>query len=123
MPEIENESPATFDLEYLYNFSNGDEQFVKGMVQTFLQEIPTALELLETAIIEKDWEIVHNTAHRLKPNFMMLGMKTQQLQSATIEKMIKKEHIDQVKFEFLTKQIKEAVMLVFPLLTQHIQGE
>ena len=123
IPEVENKHSITpsFNLEYLYNFSNGDEQFVKDMVHTFLKEIPNALEVLETAIVDKDWKIVHNTAHRLKPNFMMLGMKNQQLQSETIEQMIKKEKINKTKFEFLTKQIKDAVLVVFPLLNQHIQ--
>ncbi len=123
IPEVEDKQVTTpnFNLDYLYNFSNGDEQFVRDMVHTFLKEIPNALEVLETAIVEKDWEIVHNTAHRLKPNFMMLGMKTQQLQSETIEQMIKKENINEPKFKSLTTQIKEAVTLVFPLLSQHIQ--
>jgi len=123
MLEIETKSTSTptFDLEYLYNFSNGDQKFVGDMVQTFLKEIPVALDLLQTGIIEKDWKIVHNTAHRLKPNFMMLGMKQQQRQSETIEQMIKKDKIDKVKFDLLTKQIKEAVAFVFPLLNQQIE--
>ena len=123
MLEIETKSTSTptFDLEYLYNFSNGDQKFVGDMVQTFLKEIPVALDLLQTGIIEKDWKIVHNTAHRLKPNFMMLGMKQQQQQSETIEQMIKKDKIDKVKFDLLTKQIKEAVAFVFPLLNQQIE--
>ncbi len=123
LPEVDNEltSTPTFDLEYLCNFSNGDQNFVNDMVQTFLKEIPIALEVLQTGIIKKDWKTVHNTAHRLKPNFMMLGMKKQQLQAETIEQMIKKDKIDSVKFDSLTKQIKEAVTIVFPLLDQQIQ--
>jgi len=125
MLEVDNETTTTptFDLEYLYNFSNGDQKFVHDMVQTFLKEIPIALEVLQTGIIEKDWKIVHNTAHRLKPNFMMLGMKQQQLQSETIEQMIKKEKIDMIKFDLLTKQIKDAVTFVFPLLNQQVQEQ
>ena len=125
IPEVESEftSTPTFDLEYLYNFSNGDQKFVEDMVQTFLKEIPIALEVLQTGIIEKDWKTVHNTAHRLKPNFMMLGMKHQQRQSETIEQMIKKDKIDKVKFDLLTKQIKEAVASVFPLLNQQLQRQ
>ena len=125
MLEVDNETTTTptFDLEYLYNFSNGDQKFVHDMVQTFLKEIPIALEVLQTGIIEKDWKIVHNTAHRLKPNFMMLGMKQQQLQSETIEQMIKKEKIDMTKFDLLTKQIKDAVTFVFPLLNQQVQEQ
>jgi len=116
---VPNDLP-TISFNYLYEFSNGDRIFVKDMVDTFIKESPKAFEELEIAFTKKDWEGVYKIAHRMKPNFMMLGMKSQQDTAAQIEKMIKKEEYTEATIQQLIKDLETAAEQAYPILQQKI---
>ena len=112
---------VTIDLQYLYDFSNGDRSFVKDMVMTFVKDAPVSFQLLQDAYAEKNWEVVSKTAHRLKPNFMMLGMKAQQAIALEIEQQTKKEQFDEREIQRLILALEQATQQAYPLLERKLQ--
>ncbi len=110
------------DLEYLFEFSNGDSTFVKGMVDTFLAEMPSTSERMLNQLQAENWEELYKMVHTLKPNFMMLGMKTQQKGAVEVEGLIKSGHFDKEAIASKVNWLAASVKLVSPILKQQ-QGE
>ena len=68
----------------------GDEDFVKVVVQTFIEEIPPDLKAMNEAIAAGNADMAYQYAHKMKPNFKMFGLElTPQIK--TIEKWAKDE--------------------------------
>ena len=109
------------DLKYLYDFSNGDAAFVKDMVTTFLADTPSAFQQLHTAYADKKWETVSKTAHRLKPNYMMLGMKDQQETAFQLEQITKQNPFEEQEVFQLIKDLEKATEVAYPILKQKLE--
>lgn len=109
------------NFNYLFEFSNGDRFFVKDMVETFIKETPISFEELQIAFKDKDWSTIYKIAHRMKPNFMMLGMKAQQNTAAQIEQLIKKEEYSIPVIQNLIQELALAAEQAYPILQQKLQ--
>lgn len=109
------------NLDYLFEFSSGDKYFVKDMVETFLKELPGSIDRLKMETTNGNWQEVYKIVHKLKPNFMMLGMKDQHEKTQEIESKIKQEDIQVDYFnqsiDWLISSAKQAV----PLLEQQLE--
>ena len=57
--------------------ADGDQDFMSIVAQTFLEEIPQDLEGLTKAINTNNKELAYQFAHKMKPNFEMLGIAVQ----------------------------------------------
>ncbi len=108
------------DLSSLHKISKGDVNFMKDMIEVFLKEIPMATDKMLEDIKEKDYASICNTAHRIKSNYMMFGMKNQQKMALSIEKMIKTKSIDEQQLPNLLLQLKGDSELVYPILQQKL---
>ncbi|WP_029038575.1 Hpt domain-containing protein [Salinimicrobium xinjiangense] len=65
---------SNYNLEGVEEMAGGDQDFVKVVVQTFLEEIPPDLEGMNQAIIEGNAPQAYQYAHKMKPNFQMFGL-------------------------------------------------
>jgi len=54
--------------------ADGDQDFVKVVVQTFLEEIPPDLEGMNQAVTQDNPQQAYQYAHKMKPNFQMFGL-------------------------------------------------
>ena len=90
------------------------------MVHSFINEMPSMLENLNKALFDKDWDNVYRIAHRLKPNFMMVGMKQEENIAGTIEKMAKSETKDTHQIEMFISQLSAASELAYPILKEKL---
>jgi len=88
------EEVLKIDLSYLEKLSRKDTTFIKDMINIFLQEIPKATREMLGSYKEKNYDVIVDTAHRIKSNYMMLGMKGQQEAASDIEQMIKTKMIN-----------------------------
>lgn len=62
------------DLFYLRAISKGNKVFIDEMIAIFLSENPLEIELLETAITEKDYEAIKAYAHKMKSTIPFIGL-------------------------------------------------
>jgi HPt (histidine-containing phosphotransfer) domain-containing protein len=63
------------DLAYLNSISEGDEEFKKDMISTFLDTSSVYLADMKKYLASGDWKKVGDIAHSMKPSFTMLGMQ------------------------------------------------
>ncbi|MEO1437342.1 MAG: PAS domain S-box protein, partial [Bacteroidota bacterium] len=70
-----NVEVVSINLDYLKEFSGNDPIFIREMVDMFILQIPGALEEIEKHYFSKSWERLYEVVHRIKPNFLMVGLK------------------------------------------------
>ena len=63
-----------YNLSTIKELSEDDPEFIKAMVDTFIEEIPQDLEQLALGVVEDDREMVHEYAHKMKPTVEMFGL-------------------------------------------------
>ncbi len=112
----------TVDLENLKMISRGDKAFIREMIEVFLQEIPSATDKMHSDFDEQNYIAVCDTAHRIKSNFMMLGMKKQQQMALHIEKMVRNERVIADDLQQLVKDIKKDTDMVYPILREKLKS-
>ena len=63
-----------YDLSKVDEIAQGDTNFVKVIVSTFLEEIPKDTAALEQAYEDTDYEQVYQLAHKIKPSVELFGL-------------------------------------------------
>lgn len=78
MQDTDNDkSPKSLiDLDYLYQLSEGDDDFTISMLSYFLDNTPSVLNDLKQFYREKDWKSLRNIAHKFKPQLTFMGIKS-----------------------------------------------
>jgi HPt (histidine-containing phosphotransfer) domain-containing protein len=62
------------DLTYLKQVSNGDNNFIKEMIEVYIQQTPEAIMNLEHHLENKDWKKLFAVTHKMKPSFSFFGL-------------------------------------------------
>lgn len=65
---------STYNLESVIEMAGGDEDFLKVVVQTFLEEIPPDLNGMNEAVAEENASLSYQYVHKMKPNLQMFGL-------------------------------------------------
>ena len=63
-----------YNLEGVEEMAGGDQDFLKVVVQTFIEEIPPDLEAMNKCVAENNPKEAYQYAHKMKPNFQMFGL-------------------------------------------------
>lgn len=64
-----------YNLESVREMAGNDEDFVKVIVETFLEEIPTDVKFMNEAIDNDNPELAYQFAHKMKPNLQLFGLE------------------------------------------------
>lgn len=107
---------VAINLDYLNNFSGGDKGFMAEMISIFLGQAPADADLLLELLEAKNWDSLGKLAHKMKPNFMMMGMSPQQEIAKSIEIMGKSGEIDEAQITSWTTQLAKATKAAIPLV-------
>jgi HPt (histidine-containing phosphotransfer) domain-containing protein len=73
-----------YDLKDVQEMAGGDDDFVKVIVQTFLEEIPPDVASMSQAIENGNPSLAYQYAHKMKPNLQLFGLNLME-QVLTIE--------------------------------------
>ena len=57
----------TYKLYRVRELADDDEDFVKSLVEAFLEELPEDAQRLNTAVGNKDYKETYQAAHKMKP--------------------------------------------------------
>ena len=101
-----------YSLDKVNEMAEGDQDFILSVVSVFLEEVPTDLEALETAIAEKNYEQVYKLSHKIKPNVDLLGMEQTRATALELETLGKNEgNMGEIeaKFPTLKKDVEQVV--------------
>lgn len=74
------------DLSYLEEIANGNTDFIVEMIDLFLQQAPESLIQIREKVEKKEFQLVGNLAHKLKPTFAMIGVMSGSKLAERIEK-------------------------------------
>jgi len=109
------------DFTYLNEMSRGDQSFIKEMIEIFLQEIPAAMIKIGVALEDKNWKQIADIVHRVKTNYMMVGLKVQKDNAADIEKSIKQNRFSEEEITIKLRKLKSDSTLAYPLLEKELE--
>lgn len=56
-----------YKLYRVRELAEGDEDFIKSLVEAFLEEVPEDAQRLKKAVAEKDFYTTYQAAHKMKP--------------------------------------------------------
>lgn len=73
-----------YDLKDVREMAGDDDDFVKVIVQTFLEEIPPDVASMSQAIDNQNPSLAYQYAHKMKPNLQLFGLNLME-QILTIE--------------------------------------
>ncbi|CAM4290119.1 MULTISPECIES: hypothetical protein [Gillisia] len=63
-----------YNLDDVIEMAGGDDDFVKIIVQTFLEEIPPDVASMSEAISSSNPALAYQYAHKMKPNLQLFGL-------------------------------------------------
>jgi hypothetical protein len=64
-----------YSLESVKEMAGDDNDFVKVIVETFLEEIPADVNLMTEAIENENSAVAYQFAHKMKPNLQLFGLE------------------------------------------------
>ncbi len=63
-----------YSLDKVMELADGDADFIKILVETFLEEIPPDLSNMAKAVELNKAKEAYQYAHKMKPNFLLFGI-------------------------------------------------
>lgn len=110
----------SINFDYLKEFSGGDIEFVKEMVNMFVEQIPEETDQMSQLLANGNWEQVGKLAHKMKPNFLMMGMEVQKGMAKEIEHMCKESDINTEKVKTLALQLINDAKASIPIVQAEV---
>jgi PAS domain S-box-containing protein len=110
---------TAFDFSYLRSVSGNNEDFIREMIQTFIQTIPPILNDMERSLEEKDWVRLSRLAHQIKPSFALMGMTELRSKLLQIEENAKSNQ-NLSELPSLTNRFIVQCEDIMPLLTKFL---
>lgn len=65
-----------YNLEKIKAISRGNTQFVKKMIRVFINETEFAVQQMQEAYANKDYDKIRYVSHKLKPAIMNMGIES-----------------------------------------------
>jgi HPt (histidine-containing phosphotransfer) domain-containing protein len=109
--EIKTEEPL-YDLTYLKNLQNGDNDFIEQMMEIFIDLAKNSITEIRKAFSDGDYEQVRRIAHKIKPSIEQMGIKSIVDTIKTLEKFdyIEKEPSQmEIMINEITKVLNKVV--------------
>jgi HPt (histidine-containing phosphotransfer) domain-containing protein len=63
---------ATIDISMLYTISEDDDMYIRKMVQTFVNNMPSTLQKIDDGVSTADWDAVYKGAHYAKSSLSII---------------------------------------------------
>lgn len=74
-----------YNLDMVNSVSGGDQNFIKKMVELFIETVPPNIADLTAAVAAEDWDKTAKLAHKLKSTIDSMGIKSLKTDIRAIE--------------------------------------
>lgn len=101
-----------YNLEILSDLSNGNQDFIIDMINTFRKTIPSSLESLILGLEQKDYQTIKNVAHQIKPSIDIMGIDKIKKLVKNLELHCTEESIDKHYVHDAVFVIRDEIQLV-----------
>ena len=82
---VNKNSNTYIDFSYLMELTSGNDDFKNEMINLFIGKIPSEMNLLEKAIISRDYDMIKKMAHNMRSSLQLFGLKEQAIYLDEIE--------------------------------------
>jgi len=94
---LPEDNRSIFDREALLNRLMGDEELIRDVIATYIQEIPSLVSQLKTSLAAGDVKTSERLVHTIKGSSANLGAEALRGVAANLEKFTKSGELDLVK--------------------------
>lgn len=91
------DSYRIIDADKIRKFSGGDHEFMAQVITIFLKRTPEYIQELNNAVKAKDWPMIKQMAHKVKPTFTYVGMESFTNRVGSIEMLANEKDISKIK--------------------------
>jgi HPt (histidine-containing phosphotransfer) domain-containing protein len=77
-----------YNLNKIQDISGGDQDFIKDMIATFIENVSDAVEKIQTLKSIEDWKTIGEISHKLASNFAYMGADSLHDIAGSIEKSV-----------------------------------
>ena len=109
-----------FDLSYLNQIFQGNQEMVKNIIRLFLEQVPDYIAEMEDCVVRADLDLLHPLAHKAKSSVAMLGLKKMETNILEIEKNSKYGE-NTHRLPDLVKEVRKECDLVFSQLEEILE--
>lgn len=95
-----------FDLSYLNQVFQGNQDMIRQIIQLFLQQVPQYITEMERCVERNALHDLHPLAHKAKSSVSMLGLKAMEERILQIERF-SKEHLNMEELPGLVGQVRQ----------------
>jgi PAS domain S-box-containing protein len=111
-----------FDLTYLRSVSGNNDEFVREMVQTFVQSLPGSLREMEDALATSNNNRLGRIIHQIKPSLSLLGLDELREVAITLEEELKTTPLPNTNLLNSTKGFIAQCASFVNALTEELKG-
>jgi PAS domain S-box-containing protein len=110
-----------YDLAYLRNISGNNQEFIKEMLQTFVQSIPISLSEMDEALKLSDFPKLARVAHQIKPSMTLLGLDRLKDSVVQIEELAKSTQTPSLELQLNVMEFVQACREIIDDLAEELQ--
>lgn len=86
------------NLSFIEEIAAGDNSFIQTFIETFIKEIPVAMQELTSAAESPDWKQIAAISHKIKSSLLYAGMRKEHKIAAEVETNAKeKSNISKIR--------------------------
>jgi CheY-like chemotaxis protein len=74
---IENEESKKLkciDLDYLSRRTKSNPELMMEMISLYLEQTPVLISTMKQSLLDKDWDLLHASVHKIIPSFSIMGI-------------------------------------------------
>jgi PAS domain S-box-containing protein len=72
-----NENIKYTDLDYLNTRTKSNPKLILEMISLYLEQTPPLITAMKKALLDKDWNLLHATVHKMIPSFAIMGISVE----------------------------------------------
>ena len=103
---IKSKKIKCINLDYLKTRTKSNPKLMMEMISIYLQQTPPIIEAMKQSVLDKDWDLLAASAHKMIPSFSIMGM------NPNFEIMAKQVQNDAAASKFTEDTAKMVVQLV-----------
>ena len=115
--KIKAKNQKMYDLTYVFEIGEANKDFLKTIIELFIQHTPIAIEEIKESFLIKDYETIRKTAHRIKPSINSLRIDSISDEIKALSKFDKEKMSDRE----IKKAIDKIDMVIREVVNELIQ--
>lgn len=102
-----NNTKNQADLSKLREYVGGDDELLRSVVEAYLEFLPSSIDKLEKALLNKDADVVRTELHQLKPNYENVRLGPVNSSFNELSNLIKLKGLDETNTQVINHLIEQ----------------